>query len=174
MTATRGARLVAVLGYSDGEQRGLHEICAARLRRAELEARNGDVLVLSGWARRRRRLSEAELMAQAWRGRSSHVVLDCDARSTLANAVGVARIAHSLAAPEVVLVTSSWHGRRARSLLQAAIGDKSVTVTLAATDEPGSLRARLREVACWTVVPLQSVLAGARGRRARTLLGSAP
>ncbi len=173
MTAARGVRLVAVLGYSGSERNGLHEICSARLRRAEQESRNEDVLLLSGWARRRRTLSEAELMAGDWRGRSSSVLLDRTARSTLANAVGVARVAHTLGAPEVVLVTSSWHGRRARSLLQAALGDTPVTVTLAATDETGSARARLREVACWTVVPLQNLLAGARGRRERALLGSA-
>ena len=173
MTAAERMRLVAVLGYSGSERGALHEICSARLRRAEEESRSEDVLLLSGWARRRRGVSEAELMARAWRGRSSSVLLDRTARSTLANAVGVARIARTLGAPEVVLVTSSWHARRARCLLRAALGDTTIMVTLAATDERGSARARLREVACWTLVPLQSVLAGVRGRRARALLVSA-
>jgi hypothetical protein len=32
-------------------------------------------------------------------------------------------------------------------------------VTLAATDERGGIGARLRELACWTLVPFQAALA---------------
>ena len=40
-----GSRLVTVLGYSDGRTHELHEICATRLRRAEQEARDEDVVL---------------------------------------------------------------------------------------------------------------------------------
>jgi uncharacterized SAM-binding protein YcdF (DUF218 family) len=161
-----GPRLVVVLGYS-GRGDGLHEICAARLRRAEVEARADDVVLLSGWSRRRRRASEADLMAQAWKGRSAHVLLDRGARTTLANAVGAARAAQQQGACEVVLVTSGWHGRRAAALLDAALAESDVVVELAVTDERGSARARLREIACWSVVPAQRRVARVRARRRR-------
>jgi len=164
---SEGGRLVVVLGYS-GRRDGLHEICAARLRRAEAEARPEDVVLLSGWSRRRSRTSEAELMAEAWSGPTTQVLLDRGARTTLANAVGAARAAHEQGAREVVLVTSGWHGRRAAALLEAALAGSDVTVELALTDERGSAWARLREVACWSAVPVQRRLARARAGAPRT------
>lgn len=154
-----GPRLVAVLGYSDAGGRELHEICATRLRRAEQEAREDDVVLLSGWAGGRSGASEAELMGRSWGGRTSRVVLDRNARSTLGNVVGAATTARALAAREVVLVTSSWHGRRAAVLLRAALHGSRSTVSLALTDEPAPLRERLREAACWALVPFQGALA---------------
>jgi uncharacterized SAM-binding protein YcdF (DUF218 family) len=166
-----GRRLVVVLGYS-GRDGGLHDICAARLRRAEEVARPEDVVLLSGWSRRRHHASEAELMARAWAGRDARVVLDRDARTTLANVVGAAAAAAEHDANEVVLVTSGWHGRRAAALLDAALAGSGpgveLRVELAVTGERGSVRARLREVACWTVVPLQRRLARSRTRALRT------
>lgn len=156
------SRLVAVLGYSNARDRDLHEICATRLRRAEREAREDDVVLLSGWARGPRGASEAELMARSWGGFSSRIVLDRDARSTLGNVVAAATTARTLAAREVVLVTSSWHGRRAAALLRAALHGSSSTVTLALTDEPASFRERIREAVCWVLVPLQGTLARSR------------
>jgi uncharacterized SAM-binding protein YcdF (DUF218 family) len=164
--STPGPRLVVVLGYS-GRRDGLHEICAARLRRAEEEAGADDIVLLSGWSRRRRRASEAELMAEAWSGPSARVLLDRDARTTLANAVGAARAAREQGAREVVLVTSDWHGRRAAALLDAALAESGIALELAVTDEHGSTRARLREIACWSVVPAQRRIARARARAAR-------
>ena len=161
-----GPRLVVVLGYS-GRGAGLHEVGAARLRRAEAAARPDDVLLLSGWSRRRRRASEAELMAEAWSGSSPHVLLDRRARTTLANAVGAAQVAREQGAREVVLVTSGWHGRRAAALLDAALAESGVAVELALTDERGSARARLREIACWSVVPVQRRVARSRARASR-------
>ena len=161
-----GPRLVVVLGYS-GRRDGLHEVCAARLRVAEALTDPGDVVLLSGWSRRRRRASEAELMAEAWSGLSSEVLLDRGARTTLANAVGAARTAQEQGARKVVLVTSGWHGRRAAALLDAALAESGIGVELAVTDERGSARARLREIACWSVVPAQRRLARARARVAR-------
>jgi uncharacterized SAM-binding protein YcdF (DUF218 family) len=164
--STPGPRLVVVLGYS-GRRDGLHEICAARLRHAEALTGPDDVVLLSGWSRRRHRASEAELMADAWSGPGAHVLLDRGARTTLANAVGAARAAQEQGAREVVLVTSGWHGRRAAALLGAALAESGIAVELAVTDERGSPRARLREIACWSVVPAQRRLARARARAAR-------
>jgi uncharacterized SAM-binding protein YcdF (DUF218 family) len=148
------SRLVAVLGYSDGSGEGLHEICAARLRRAEPEAGANDVVLLSGWARGRSAASEAELMAGSWNAHCRRVVIDDRARSTLGNVVRTAALVRALSVREVVLVTSGWHGRRAAALLRAALRGSSATVTLAVTDERASLGTKLRELACWALVPL--------------------
>jgi len=152
-------RLVAVLGYSDGSTNGLHPVCAARLARAAQEVEPGDAVLLSGWARGRQPDSEAELMAQAWDTPTHRVLVDREARSTFGNAVGAAGLARALAVREVVVVTSGWHGRRASALVRAALRPAGPRVVLAATDERGSLGARLRELVCWTLVPAQAALA---------------
>ncbi len=152
-------RLVAVLGYSDGSTSGLHPVCVARLARAEQEVEPGDAVLLSGWTRRRGPASEAESMARAWNGRSARVLLDRDARSTYGNAVGTAAAARALGVREVVLVTSGWHGRRASALVRAALHRTEHLVLVAATDERGTPRARLRELACWLLVPVQAAFA---------------
>jgi DUF218 domain len=155
-----GHRLVAVLGYSNGRvEDGLHPVCAARLARAVEEARPGDTILLSGWRRWRRPVSEADLMAGAWTGRTEHLLLDRTSRTTYGNALAVAAAARALSASEVVLVTSGWHRRRAAALVRAAYGRR---VSLAATTEHGTLAARTRELACWTLVPFQRALAGRR------------
>ena len=99
-------------------------------------------------------------MAEAWRGESRVLHLDSGARTTSGNARAVATIARRLGATEVVVVTSGWHGRRAASLVRAALRDAGPRVRLAATDERGRLRDRARELACWTLVPIQSARAG--------------
>jgi len=157
------ARLVAVLGYSDRRTRGLHPVCAARLARAEAEARPEDVVLFSGWARGAPESpAEADLMANAWTTpvRARHV--DRGARTTLGNARGVARLARELGAAEVVLVTSSWHGRRAAALVWASLGGSTTTVRVANTDEPITARRGLRELAAWTVVPVLALVARTR------------
>lgn len=156
-------RLVAVLGYSDSRERGLHPVCAARLRLAAQDAKAEDTVLLSGWARRKSHAAEAELMARAWRGRSSAILLDRTARSTYGNVVGVAAAARSLSIGEVVLVTSSWHGRRAATLLRAALRGTGLRVSVSTTEEARAVRPRLRELACWALVPFQAGLA-ARSR----------
>jgi uncharacterized SAM-binding protein YcdF (DUF218 family) len=157
-------RLVLVLGYSNGRNRELHAVCAARLRRAERETRAGDVVLLSGWARGRRGISEAELMARSWRGCPARILLDHGARSTLGNVAGAAATARAVDAHEIVLVTSSWHGHRSRALLAAALRGSDIGIVLAPSDEGGGTLARLREAACWALVPLQIVLAPRRAR----------
>lgn len=148
-----GVRLIAVLGYSNDSAEGLHEICAARLSRAERESETGDVVLLSGWGKGRAAESEAELMARTWNGRCREIVLDRHARSTLGNVLGAATLARTLDAREVLLVTSGWHARRAAVLLRMALRGSGSTVRLAPTDERGTLRTRVRELVCWTVVP---------------------
>jgi uncharacterized SAM-binding protein YcdF (DUF218 family) len=156
-------RLVAVLGYSRGDAPGLHPVCAARIVRAEEEARQGDAVLLSGWARGHRPVSEASAMAEAWRGRPLPLLLDDRARSTYGNAVATARAARQLGVGDVVLVTSPWHRRRASTLVRSALRGSSSRVTAVTTDEHGTPAARLRELACWLLVPVQAALAG-RGR----------
>lgn len=156
-------RLVAVLGYSSARVDVLHPICAARLARAEAVIEPDDSVLFSGWARRRTSRSEAELMAGAWRASAREVILDRDARSTVGNALSVARAARSLGADEVVLVTSIWHERRASALLRAALGRSGAKVTLAASRDVATRAMRVRELACWATVPVLSVLA-ARAR----------
>ena len=162
-------RLVVVLGYSGrraGASEELHEICVARLRRAEREARPDDVILFSGRARGGRG-SEADLMARAWTGPGAELVLDRTAASTYGNAVATAALVRSLAPDEVVVVTSSWHARRAAALVRAAVRDSATRVVSASADSPRSLSAVVRELACWTLVPLQRPLLG-RGGRARS------
>ena len=159
------SRLVAVLGYSDGSHAGLHPVCAARLEQAANVTRPDDAVLLSGWARNGSAGSEAELMARAWSKPARSVLLDRGARTTVGNAMGIARTARALAADEVVLVTSSWHGRRARALAAAALVGSGARITLVTTSEPPHTRARarLRELASWTLVPVLVVVA-ARAR----------
>jgi hypothetical protein len=148
-------RLVAVLGYSNGGgNRTLHPVCAARLARAVEEAQPGDAVLFSGW-RRRGATSEAELMAGGWTGRAAEILLDTAARSTYGNVLAAAAAAREVSATEVVVVTSGWHGRRAAVLMRAAFRRP---VVVAATDERGTTGARLRELACWLLVPLQIAL----------------
>jgi uncharacterized SAM-binding protein YcdF (DUF218 family) len=159
-----GVRLIAVLGYSSRRGEGLHERCSARLRRGEQEARAHDVVLLSGWARGRNGASEAEQMARSWNGPRRRIVLDRTARSTVANVAGAATLARKLQAQEVVLVTSSWHAPRAGALLRSALRGSGSTIIVAPTDERGSLGARLRELACWAVVPVAALAFTARRR----------
>ena len=152
-------RLVAVLGYSDRCADALHPVCVARLERAEREVRPDDTVLLSGWARRGTRAPEAELMARAWTMPARRVVLDRNARSTLGNAIGVARTARDTGAHEVLLVTSGWHGRRASALARAALVGSRTKVTLVTTAERGTPKARVRELVCWAALPVLAVVA---------------
>jgi uncharacterized SAM-binding protein YcdF (DUF218 family) len=74
----------------------------------------------------------------------------------------VARTACSLGISDVVVVTSSWHGRRAGALVRAALRGSDTTVSVVAAGDRGSIRARLRELLCWLFVPLQAGLAARR------------
>ena len=144
------ARLVAVLGYSTWRGHGLDPICASRLRVAEAIAGEGDTVLLSGWSRRRHHPSEAELMLEAWRGPDVRVLADGDARTTAGNARSVAAAAKEIGADEVVLVTSSWHARRARLLVRPLLPPR-VNLRVATTPRTRPPRLIARELA--TLLP---------------------
>jgi uncharacterized SAM-binding protein YcdF (DUF218 family) len=153
-------RLVAVLGYSDGSAaRPLHPVCSARVIRAEKETTAADVVLLSGWARRGRPSSEAELMAATWSGASRRLIVDRSARTTLGNAIAVGRAARRIDATEVLLVTSGWHARRASVLVRAALLGSGAQLRVASTDETTTPARGMRELAAWTVVPLLALVA---------------
>ena len=152
-------RVVVVLGYSDGGRGELHPVCAARLERAAEIATAEDVVVLSGWARVSGTHSEADLMRAAWRGAAREVVVDPDARTTVENLANAVNDVLRVGAREVVVVTSSWHAPRARTALRWLLLHTGVKVRTASP--PGrSLRASLRELALWPLLPIQLWRAG--------------
>jgi len=157
--AVRAERVVVVLGYSDGEADGLHPVCAARLETAAGIAGPGDVVVLSGWARGVARQSEAELMAAAWRGDAAQLVVDPDARTTVENMSNALNDVLRVGAREVVVVTSTWHARRARAALRWLLRHTGVKVR-SASPSGTSARAALRELALWPLLPFQLWRAG--------------
>jgi uncharacterized SAM-binding protein YcdF (DUF218 family) len=157
------SRLVAVFGYSDRAGAELHPVCAARLERAADVVEPGDAVLFTGWARHGATSPEAELMARAWTRPVRRLVLDRGASTTVGNAIGIGRTARALGVDEVVVVTSSWHGSRARALARAALARTGAKVELVTTDEPSRLGARIRELACWSLVPVLAAVA-ARSR----------
>ncbi len=154
------SRLVAVLGYSDvGGDVALHPVCAARVTRAEEAADADDVILFSGWARRGRATSEAELMATAWSGRARRHIVDRGARTTLGNAIAVGRAARQLDVADVVLVTSRWHALRASVLVRASLLGSAARVRVVTSAEAATPGQGLRELAAWSVVPLLALVA---------------
>ena len=152
-------RLIAVLGYSDSTTGDLHPVCAARVARALAEARAEDAVLFSGWGRRSASAPEADLMARMWTTPARARLVDRRARTTLGNAIGIARAAQLVGADEVVLVTSRWHARRAAVLVRAALARSGVTLRVVATDERATPGHGLREVASWTIVPVLAFVA---------------
>jgi hypothetical protein len=152
-------RLVAILGYSEKAGSGLHPVCAARLSRAAAEAEPDDVVLFSGWARTRAAAAEADLMVDSWTTPVRGVFVDRGARSTLGNAVGIARAAREVRATEVLLVTSPWHARRATLLVRASLRRSGVRVRVVAGNDRPTLRSGVREVAAWAFVPVLALVA---------------
>jgi hypothetical protein len=134
-------RLVAVLGFSGRRSDDLHAICEARVRHAERIVEEGDAVLLSG---------ESDVMRGAWNGHD--VLLDPHARNTRENAKAVALAARRVGADEVVVVTSSWHARRARALVRSAL--PGVPVSSSSPEGRPSPRLFVRELACLAVLPL--------------------
>lgn len=153
--ARRGGRVVAVLGYSTWRCKDLHPVCARRVVRAEELAGGARAVILSGWARRSKVKPEAELMRAAWRGPDVALVCDPDARTTVGNAANVAATVSELDADELVVVTSGWHRRRARRLVQAALPDRTVRISVEGADGPRSPVLLARELACLALLPIQ-------------------
>jgi uncharacterized SAM-binding protein YcdF (DUF218 family) len=148
-----------VLGYSDGTTSELHAVCRARLSRAADEAGPDDVVLFTGWARRPGATTEADLMAAGFAGETRARLVDRGARTTLGNAIAVARAARLTGAEEVVVVTTGWHARRAGALVRAALAGHGASVRLAAVDTPHLPSRRLREAAAWLLVPVFALVA---------------
>jgi uncharacterized protein YbjQ (UPF0145 family) len=141
-------RVVAVLGYSRRRRDGLDPICEARLRHAETLP--ADAVVLSG---RGRRTGEGTLMRRAWRGSEVPIFAETTARNTTENAAEIAALARRLGADEVVVVTSSWHGRRAGALVRLALRGSGIAVRTSSPEghAPGWLLAR--EAGAFALLP---------------------
>lgn len=137
-------RVVAVLGYSARGGNGLHPLAVVRLRHAECVAAGADAVILSG---------EAELMRAVWTSADVPLVCDSTPRNTADNAAGVAAIARTLGADEIVLVTSRWHAPRARLLVRAALRGTGVRVRASAPRDRLRPRLLARELACMLVLP---------------------
>jgi uncharacterized SAM-binding protein YcdF (DUF218 family) len=152
-------RLVAVLGYSTRRHGGLHPICLDRLRAAERAAADADAVLLSGWARRRHLPSEAALMREAWSGPDVPLLADGDARTTAGNVRALDAAVREVGADEVVLVTSSWHARRAR-LLARAVLDPAVRFVVATPAPSRPPRLVVREAAC--LLPAYATVSASR------------
>lgn len=152
-------RLVAILGYSDGTTTELHPVCGARIERAAAVTRKDDVVLFSGWRRGTSVLPEADLMAASWTTPARARLVDREARTTLGNALAVARAARCLGTDEVVVVTSRWHARRAAILVRAALAGSGTRLRLATADEPLRPARPLREAAAWLALPVLAVLA---------------
>jgi uncharacterized SAM-binding protein YcdF (DUF218 family) len=158
-------RVVVVLGYSDGGRDELHPVAASRLARAAEVSTEDDAVVLSGWARVPGTRSEAELMATAWQGSARELVVDPDARTTIGNAANALDDIHRVGAREVVVVTSRWHAARAQAAFRLLLRGSGIRVSAAFPPEPWDLRAALRELALWVLLPAQ--VWAARGRSGR-------
>jgi uncharacterized SAM-binding protein YcdF (DUF218 family) len=152
-------RLVAVLGYSDRTTSELHPVCRARLEQAAAVTRADDVVLFSGWRRGTAVSPEADLMAARWSAPARARLIDREARTTLGNAVAVARAARRLGVDEVVVVTSRWHAKRAGVLVRAALAGSGARMRVVAADEPLSKSRGLREAAAWLAVPVLAAVA---------------
>jgi hypothetical protein len=153
-------RVVVVLGYSDSGRGELHPVGAARLARAAEVSTEADVVVLSGWARVPGTRSEAELMAASWQGSARELVVDPDARTTVGNAANALDDIRRVGAREVVVVTSRWHAARSKAAFRLLLRGSCIRVVGAVPDEPRSLRASMRELALWPLLPFQVRAAG--------------
>ena len=156
---------MAVFGYSSRWRRDLHPVCAVRLVRAEELAGDARAVILSGWARRSKVKPEAELMRAAWRGPDVPLVCDPDARTTVGNAANVAAAVTALDADELVVVTSGWHRRRARRLIQTALRDQAVRISVEGAEGPRKPVLLARELACLALLPFQLARVRRRTRR---------
>ena len=100
-------------------------------------------------------------MRAAWRGAAREVVVDPDARTTVQNLANALNDVFRVDASEVVVVTSSWHARRATAAMRWFLRRRDVGVR--AESPPGrSTRAALRELALWPLLPFQLWQAGGR------------
>lgn len=153
-------RLVVVLGYSQAAGADLHPTCAARVAHASAIADPDDVVLLSGWARRSGRSSEADLMRNAWQRAVREVVVDRSARTTVDNARGAVLQVSRTRAAEVIVVTSTWHAPRAAVAFRWLLRSSRTPVR---TSSPRGFSARglARELTAWPLLVPQLVTARA-------------
>ena len=145
-----GGRVVAVVGYSRRRDTELHPLCADRLRHAQRLAADARAVILSG-------CPEAELMQAAWEGPDVPLICDTAARTTAGNAVNVAARACELGADRLVVVTSSWHTRRVRLLMRAALRGSGIAISVEAANGPRPKLLVARELACLALLPVQVI-----------------
>ena len=101
-------------------------------------------------------------MRAAWRGHACEVVVDPDARTTVENLANALNDIVRVGAQEALIVTSSWHAPRAKAALRWLL--RSTGVRVRAIAPPGrSVRAALRELPLWLLLPFQLWTAGRRG-----------
>ena len=82
------------------------------------------------------------------------MVVDPDARTTVENLANALDDVSRVDAREVVLVTSSWHARRATAAMRWLLRRRGIGVR--AESPPGrSTRAALRELMLWPLLPVQ-------------------
>src|SRR6476660_2328532 len=156
-------RLIPVLGYSSRRDRELDAICLARLEHAAREARDGDAVVLSGGRHRSLGRTEALAMREAWSGPADAVLLENAARTTAENAAHVRTVALEPGVEEGVVVTSSWHSRRATALFRRAFRGSGIRISAAPARAGSSASLLLREAACFAALPVQLRRAGRAG-----------
>ncbi len=104
-------------------------------------------------------------MEAAWRGPAAELVVDPDARTTVGNAANALDDILRVGAREVVVVTSHWHAARARAAFRLLLRGQDVCVTTAFPPGHRDLRASLRELPLWLLLPAQAWHAR-RGARA--------
>jgi len=148
-------RVVAVLGYSGRDTSKLHPICAGRLAHAQELARDGETVILSGWARHPSGTSEADLMRNAWPASGVVLVSDRTAGTTAGNAANVTAAAEELGASELVVVTSRWHRRRVEILFRSALRGRRVRLRVEGVPGPSPPAVLARELVCLAFVPFQ-------------------
>ena len=98
-------------------------------------------------------------MVDSWRTPVRGVFVDRGARSTLGNAIGIARAAREVEATEVLLVTSPWHARRAAVLVRASLRRSGVRVRVVAGNDRPTVRSGIRELVAWAFVPVLALVA---------------
>lgn len=96
-------------------------------------------------------------MREAWGGPDVTLLDDTKAHNTKENARGVAETARSIGASEVVVVTSSWHAFRARTLVKGALWRSDVPVRSESPTGRPPVTLLVRELVCLAALPVQLV-----------------
>lgn len=125
-----------------------------------------DVVVLTGWARRPHRASEAALMADLWDVEVRRMIVDHDATTTVGNALQALETVEREQPGEVIIVTSHWHARRARAAFRQILG--GVPLSSSSPAEAVPVVRAASELPRWLLLPAQVGRARRNLRRVRT------